>query len=153
MVLIALGLAGIPANAGGGPPVPDPSDLIDLVQRTILAVADGNLSRDYTALHAMGSPAFKAENSPESLAKSFTGLRASGLDLSTLQTKIPLTTRPPTMDKDSRLRILGYYELPEHQVVYDVLYDYDLPSAQWQLAGISVNPRVLPPQPHLMQPE
>lgn len=151
--LIAASAVSSPAHADGGPPVPDPSDLITLVQKAILAVADGNKELDYAALHALGSPAFRADNTADSLAMSFSSLRASGLDLASVQTKIPLTTRPPTLDRNSRLRIRGYYELPKHQVVYDLLYDYDVALNQWQLAGISVEPRLLPLQPELMQPE
>lgn len=141
------------ALAGSGPPVPDPADLIALVQDTIMAVAEGNANGDYSTLHAMGTPAFQTENPPGKLADGFAALRASGFDLSSVRNKTPLTTRSPTLDRNGRLRILGYYDLLDRQVVYDVLYDYDEAQTRWRLASISVTPRVLPPQPQLMQPE
>jgi hypothetical protein len=153
ILLFAVSLASSRTFAGGGPPVPDPSDLMSLVHKSILAVAEGNAGGDYIVLNTMGSPAFKAGNTPETLAKGFADLRTSGVDLMAVRHKIPLTTRTPTMDKNGWLRILGYYELPEHQIVYDVLYDYDMAAGAWQLAGILVKPRILPPQPQLMQPE
>lgn len=141
------------ALAGSGPPVPDPADLITLVQDTIMAIAEGNANGDYAALHAMGTPTFQTENPPGKLAEGFAALKASGFDLSSVRNKTPLTTRSPTLDRNGRLRILGYYDLLDRQVVYDVLYDYDEAQGRWWLASISVTPRVLPPQPQLMQPE
>jgi hypothetical protein len=151
--LFAAIISCLPALAGSGPPVPDPADLITLVQDTIMAVAEGNANGDYAALHAMGTPAFQTENPPGKLAGGFAALRASGFDLSSVRNRTPLTTRSPTLDRNGRLRILGYYDLLDRQVVYDVLYDYDEAQGRWRLASISVTPRVLPPQPQLMQPE
>ncbi len=139
--------------AGDGPPVPDPADLMTLVHTTILAVADGNANGDYAALHAMGTPAFQSKNPLTKLAAAFQALRASRFDLSSIRGKFPPPPRSPTLDQNGRLRILGYYDLLARQVVYDVLYDYDEPDARWRLAAISVTPRVLPPQPQLLQPE
>lgn len=136
-----------------GPPVPGPTELSDLVTATMLAVDAGNKSGSYAALHAMGGPAFQAAYPAEKLAGLFATLRASNLDLAILKDKVPLTSRPPTLDGNGRLRILGYYELPAKQLVYDVLYDYDPAGRRWTLAAISVKDRPLPPQPDLMQPQ
>lgn len=153
LLIVAAAIAIGPARAADGPPVPDPADLIKLVHGTMLAVVEGNAKGDYTSLHAMGSPAFQRENTPQTLADGFKPIRTSGFDLAAIASKMPLTTRSPTLDRNGRLRILGYYDLLDRQVVYDVIYDYDQVLARWQLAGISVTPRVLPPQPKLMQPE
>lgn len=135
------------------PPVPDPADLIALVQKTIVAVAEGNAEGDFTALHAMGSPAFQRENTPAALADRLAALRATWFAPSAIEGRMPLTTRSPTLDRNGRLRILGYYDLLDRQLVYDFVYDYDQAVQRWLLAGLAVTPRVLPPQPQLLQPE
>ena len=102
----------------------------------------------------MGGPAFKAAYPAEKLADAVRTACALGkLDLAIVKDKVPLTTRPPTLDRNGRLRILGYYELPGTQLVYDVLYDYDPAASRWLLAAISVKDRALPPQPELLQPQ
>lgn len=142
-----------PAFSYEGPPVPDPDDLSGLVTATVLAVDAGNKSGNYAALHAMGSPAFQSAYPADKLSGLFGNLRASGLDLAIVKDKVPLTSRPPTLDANGRLRILGFYELPGIQLVYDVLYDYDQAGRRWTLAAISVKDRPLPPQPELLQPQ
>lgn len=142
-----------PSIAPSYAPVPEPQELIDLVKATISAVDAGMKADSYTALHAMGSPAFKSAYSATSLAPAFAQLKSSGLDLAAVSGKVPQTSRPPSLDRAGRLRILGYYELPSKQVVYDVLYEYDAPAKRWLVDAISVKDRTLPPQPQLMQPQ
>ncbi len=153
-----LALAGLlvfsgPGRAEDGPPVTDASVFMDLIRATVLAVDSGNKTGDYNALREMGNPQFKSRTTSSELAAQFTKLRALGLDLSAVKTMMPLTTRPPTLDRNGLLRILGYFEMPEQRLVYDVVYTYDSAGRQWQLAGILLDPRVLPPEPKLLQPE
>lgn len=143
-----------PAHAGeSGPPVPDPQVLIDLVRDTVLAVDAGNKTGDYGKLFDMGAPAFQTANPPERLAQSFAPLRAHNLDLAPVEKMTPLTTGPPALDRNGLLRILGFFELADRQLVYDVLYDYDAAARRWRIAGISLTPRDLPKTPELMQPQ
>jgi hypothetical protein len=141
-----------PAVAYDGPPVPDPTDLVELVRKSVLAVDAGNKSGQYTALHDMGSTAFKQAYDLAALNRSFSELRSAALDLAIVKDKVPLTSRPPTLDRNGRLRILGYFELPPNQLVYDVLYDFDTGQKLWKIASISVKSRPLPEQPELLQP-
>ncbi len=135
------------------PPVPEPGDLMTLVRETVLAVDAGNKSGDYASLYAMGNAKFQAANSTDKLAANFTKLRSAGLDLEPVRTMVPLTSRPPMLDRNGLLRILGYFEFPSKQVVYDLVYTYESAPLRWRLAGISVLPRDLPEQPVLMQPQ
>lgn len=136
-----------------GPPVPDPQELIDLVRDTVLAVDAGNKSGDYSQLFKMGAPAFQTANPPDRLAQSFALLRAHNLDLAPVRNMTPLTTGPPALDRNGLLRILGYFELHDRQIVYDVLYEYDAPGRRWLVSGVSLTPRNLPKTPALMQPD
>ena len=145
-------VVGIAKAGAGGPPVPDPMDLITLVRQSVLAVDIGNKTGDYSALSAMGSADFQAQNPGAALASHFAKLRAAGVDLAAAGTIMPQTTRPPTLDANGLLRILGYFEFPDRQIVYDLLYTYDDPAKLWRLAGMSIEPRKLPPQPELIQP-
>ncbi|MGQ0456204.1 MAG: hypothetical protein ACT4OU_03980 [Hyphomicrobium sp.] len=127
--------------------------MIDLVRETVLAVDAGNHSGDYGRLHAMGAPGFQAANPPERLAAGFERLRAQKLDLSPVSEKTPMTSRAPTLDRNGLLRILGFFEIGQIQLVYDLLYDYDPDGRRWRLAAISLTPRDIAPQPELMQPQ
>ncbi|MEQ1653373.1 MAG: hypothetical protein ABL897_12855, partial [Hyphomicrobium sp.] len=132
---------------------------------------------DYAAVHHMAGQAFNDAYPPGTLTGLFAALRADGIDLGLVKNKVPLTSRPPTLDLNARLRILGFFEFPGKQLVYDLLYDYvpSTPAATgtadgtssdpksrptagptsgpWRLAGISLKPRTLAPQPELLQPQ
>ena len=136
-----------------GPPVPDPQDLIELVRNTVLAVHEGNLSGSYQKLFDMGSPAFQAAYPQDNLQKKFARLKNHPVDLSAVRTLTPLTTGAPTLDRNGLLRILGFFEIKQVQLVYDLLYDYDRNGKRWRLIGISLNPRDIAPEPELIQPQ
>lgn len=142
-----------PAGAGEGPPTPDPMDFIDLLRKTVRAVDSGNKSGDYSELHAMGSTRFQAEHPKTKLASEFASLRATKIDLAPFSEKVPITTRPPRLDLNGLLRIMGLFQVDNTRLIYDVVYEYDAPGSQWRLAGVKLDPRELPPQPKLMQPE
>lgn len=142
-----------PAQAYEGPPVPDPQDLIDLVRDTVLAVDSGNKSGDYQTLYAMGSARFQSEHPTKKLAEEFASLKSAAVDLGPVRSLTPVTSRPPTLDRNGLLRMLGFFEIENRRIVFDLVYDYDTALNGWRLAGISIDPRVMPPEPKLMQPE
>ncbi len=142
-----------PTSAGEGPPTPDPMLFIELLQNTVRAVDSGNKSGDYSELHAIGSTRFQAEHSKAKLADEFASLRLTKIDLAPFSEKVPITTRPPRLDLNGLLRITGFFQVDPIRLIYDVVYEYDTPGDQWRLAGVRLEPRELPPQPQLMQPE
>jgi hypothetical protein len=153
MTLAVLTAFSGPSFAQDGPPIPDAPVFMDMIRNAVLAVDTGNKTGDYSALREMGNPQFQSHVTTSELASQFTKLRALGLDLSAVKTMMPLTTRPPTLDRNGLLRILGYFEMPERRLIYDVVYTYDPAGKQWQLASILINPRELPAEPKLLQPE
>lgn len=150
MLAIASNMTGARA---GDPPVPRPTDLIQLVRTTVLAADQGNKSGDYSALAQLGTADFQAANPAATLKDRFAKLRGTGIDLKDVATVVPQTSRAPTLDGNGLLRILGYFEFPAQQVVYDLLFAYDETGDAWRLAAVSIQPRALPPQPDLMQPQ
>jgi hypothetical protein len=153
LVLFTILGAELARSGDAGPPVPNPDDLIALVRKTVLAVDTGNKTGDYAALAAMGTQEFQTDNPAAKLADGFKKLRVDRIDLAPAATVVPQTTRPPSLDRNGLLRILGYFEFPAKQIVYDLVYAYDAPAMGWQLAGILIKPRDLPEQPVLMQPQ
>jgi hypothetical protein len=152
-LMMSLTLGAGPAAADDGPPIPEPGELMTLVRDTVLAVDKGNKTADYSALHAMAAATFQAAYPAEKLASLFTDLRATTLDMEPVRSKLPQTTRAPTLDLNGRLRIVGYFEFPSTQLVYDFIYEYDAPGRRWRLASIALKPRALAPQPDLIQPQ
>ena len=153
LALVTLFSAAIAHAGDAGPPVPDPDDLIALVRKTVLAVDTGNKTGDYAALAAMGTQDFQTANPAAKLSDGFRNLRIDRIDLAPAATVVPQTTRPPSLDRNGLLRILGYFEFPAKQIVYDLVYAYDAAGKGWQLAGILIKPRDLSEQPELMQPQ
>lgn len=153
VALVIVAATGGRADDRPGPPVPDAQELIDLVRETVLAVDAGNRTGDYGRLHAMGAPGFQSANPPEKLAAGFERLRGRNLDLTPVREKTPMTSGAPTLDRNGLLRILGFFELSQIQLVYDLVYDYDVDGRRWRLAGISLTPRDIAPQPELIQPQ
>lgn len=153
LAIILVGLSLNVARANDRPPTPEPDDLIALIRNTILAVDVGNKSGDYTNLHNAGTAEFKAAHPVAQLSDEFKSLRDSSLDMALAAEKTPLLTGPPQLDVNGLLRMLGGFKFPDSELIFDLLYRYDVAAKIWQLAGITLNPRVLPPPPEIMQPE
>lgn len=120
--------------------VPGPQQLAIMVQTSVVALSQANLTGDYSVLHALGSPSFQKANPPKKLAKVFASTRR--VDLTPVIIYSPILVRKPVITKGNMLRVTGYYKTSPQQVVFDLLYQPV--KGQWRLFGISVGTR--PPQ-------
>jgi hypothetical protein len=92
------------------PAVPDPLVLSKLLWSTMAAIDHANKTGNYTVLHALGSAAFRRNNSPASLANIFAGIRASRIDLADTFLLEPRLEFPPTIQA-GLLRMRGAFRM------------------------------------------
>jgi hypothetical protein len=129
------------AAATAKPAMPSARQLAILVQTTVVALSQANLTGNYTVLHGLGAPGFQKANSPDRLGKLFANIRK--IDLTPVILYSPLLTSQPAIDDKNMLRLTGYYKTTPQQVQFDLLFQ---PVAgRWRLFGISVGTRT--PQP------
>lgn len=129
------------AVAAKKPSVPSAPQLALLVQTSVVALSQANLTGNYTVLHALAAPDFQKANPPEKLGKLFANIRKINLVPVILYS--PILTRKPAIDDKNLLRLTGYYKTKPQQVLFDLLFQPV--KGQWRLFGISVGTRV--PQP------
>jgi hypothetical protein len=122
------------ASAAAKPAMPSAQQLAILVQTTVVALSQANLTGNYTVLHALGAPGFQKANSPDKLGKLFANIRK--IDLTPVILYSPLLTRQPAIGDNNMLRLTGYYKTTPQQVQFDLLFQPV--EGRWRLFGISV---------------
>ena len=115
-----------------------PEQVLYLIRSTLLSLHDAFRSGNYTVMRDLAAPAFRAANTPESLAKGFTDLR-SKIDLSAVAYSPPALATAPTLDQNKMLRITGNFATQPNEIVFDLTFQGV--DNQWRLFGISVSTR------------
>lgn len=120
------------------PRLPAPEQLIVLIRSTLAALAQANLTGNYTVLRDLAAPPFQAANSAADLSAIFTSLRRQQVDLFATLAATPELTSGPTIDQNGLLRLGGFFPTQPVRVTFDMLFQPV--NGQWRLVGISVNP-------------
>jgi hypothetical protein len=129
-------------------PLPPPEQMAMLVQTSVVALSQANLTGNYTVLHALGAPSFQQSNPPAKLAEVFKKLREQNIDLTPVILFSPVLLREPVINAQGMLHLVGYYKTTPQQVNFEVLFQ---PVAgQWRMFGISV--RTVPAPAAAAQP-
>ena len=129
-------------------PIPPPEQMAMLIQTSVVALSQANLTGNYTVLHALGAPSFQQANPPAKLAEIFKKLREQNIDLTPVILFSPVLLREPVINEQGMLHLVGYYKTAPQQVNFEVLFQ---PVAgQWRLFGISV--RTVPAPAATAQP-
>jgi hypothetical protein len=118
-------------------PMPDTTKITLLIQTHMAALGHGNLTGNYSVLHALGSPAFQGVNSPAKLAANFAVFRAQGIDISPTILLPPLLNAPPRLEAGNVLRVSGQYDTKPQRVVFEMAFQ--AVDNAWRLAGIAVS--------------
>jgi len=108
-----------------------------MVQSYLSALAQANLTGNFSVLHALGAPSFQQNNPPQKLATIFSGLRKQKVDLTPLILYKPVLSRQPWRDDKGMLRLKGYYPTEPKRIEFDLTLQPV--SGVWRLFGISVN--------------
>jgi hypothetical protein len=122
------------------PPIPAPEQMAMMIQTSVVALSQANLTGNFTVLHALGAPGFQQSNPPAKLAEIFKNLREQNIDLTPVILFSPVLLREPTVNAQGMLHLVGYYKTAPQQVHFELLFQPV--SGQWRLFGMSV--RTLP---------
>lgn len=120
------------------PPMPGSTQLTLLIQLAMAAVAQANMTGNYTVLHALAAPSFQHGNPPDKLSQTFEALRRAGIDIAPVLLYQPILTAQPAIAGQG-LRLTGYYQTAPQNVMFDLIF---VPHAgQWRLHGVSIATR------------
>ena len=116
--------------------VPPPEQMAMMIQTSVVALSQANLTGNFTVLHALGAPSFQKANTPTKLAEIFKTLRQRNIDLTPVILFSPILLREPVINAQGMLHLVGYYKTTPQQVHFELLFQPV--SGQWRLFGISV---------------
>lgn len=132
-IVIALGAVSPGAYAQSAP---DENVSARLVWSTMIALDNANRTGNYSVLHALGSPDFQAQHSPQSMSRNFAGLRNSRIDVGRAIMTKPVYYLPPTINQNGELRLRGAFEYRPQSIRFDLIYQNM--NGGWRLHAISV---------------
>lgn len=135
-------------------PVPGELELSKLIWTTMAAVDHANLSGNYSVLRDLSAPAFQNNNDAARLTQIFSGLRASGTDLSNALLLGPTWTAAPAIVPGGLLRLQGYFGLRPTAIAFDLSYQWV--GGRWRLFGVAITPRsiaAVQPAPAAQRPK
>jgi hypothetical protein len=127
-----------PAQGKSAVAMPDTNKMTLLIQNTMAALAQANLTGNYTVLHALGAPGFQQSNTPAKLAEVFAVHCKAGFDVTPVILYRPRLTQQPALDANGMLRLTGVYDTEPKNVRFDLLFQPV--GGMWRIFGISVQP-------------
>jgi hypothetical protein len=122
--------------------IPPPEQMAMMIQTSVVALSQANLTGNFSVLHALGAPGFQESNSPEKLSEIFKSLRERNIDLTPVILFSPVLLREPTINERGMLHLVGYYKTAPQQVHFELLFQPV--EGQWRLFGISVRTQAAP---------
>ena len=137
-MLIAASLTA-PPPARAQVQMPGDTQILVLVRTALLTLNDALQTGNYTVLRDVAAPSFREANDASKLARAFTDLQSSGMELSMVAVMTPKFDPKPALDKKNKtLRITGVFPGKPVGIGFDLLYQ--VVGGRWKLFGISVNP-------------
>ncbi|MFM6986084.1 MAG: hypothetical protein ACKOXQ_05620 [Hydrogenophaga sp.] len=97
------------ATSAPAPVAPPASPVTRLLRDMMLAAQAGNVSGDYKALHALMSPAVKAQVKPGQLAQALQTFRERKIDLAQAVLSDPVYSRAPQHEQQGSVSVAGYF--------------------------------------------
>jgi hypothetical protein len=96
-------------------------------------------------LHALGTPAMQAANTPADLGAAFASLRAQGADLSPGLVLTPELTEPAIVASDGLLRLVGFVPSQPLRITFGL--NFRPVGGRWKIDGMTVSTVSVPPAP------
>jgi hypothetical protein len=125
-----------PAKDQAKPPLPSPEQMAMMIQTSVVALSQANLTGNFTVLHALGAPSFQQSNPPQKLAEIFKNFREQNIDLTPIILFSPVLLKDPVINEQGLLHLVGYYKTQPQQVHFELLFQ--AVGGVWRLLGISV---------------
>jgi hypothetical protein len=118
-------------------PPPDRLQAVQLIRSTMSAMNDANLTSNYSVLHSLGSPEFRAAYSPDQLATTFKALRDKKLDLALVARFEPVIEDAILRPTQRLVQFKGYF--PTHPAHVRFRLSYQLAEERWKLYGFDLD--------------
>jgi hypothetical protein len=124
------------------PVLPDADKIVLLVRTTLITVNDAVQTGNYTVLRDKAAPAFRDGTTPAGLMQTFTALTNQRIDLSPVAIIAPQRTELPALDKESRLRLKGYFPGQPVGIAFDMTFE--AVAGSWRAYTLSVELAKMP---------
>jgi hypothetical protein len=118
--------------------MPSQTQLTLLIQQTMAALGQANITNNYTVLYGLAAPSFQKINSPERLAQIFSALRRA-VDVTPTILYQPILTAAPNLNDKGMLRLMGYFSTSPNNIGFDLAFVVH--DGQWRLEAIAVSAR------------
>lgn len=115
--------------------VPPPEVQTMLVQSTLSALNQANLTNDYSVFLKLSSSGFQQVNSPGDLSSTFAGFRDASIDLAPVVLYPIRWTYAPSI-QDGALRLIGVLPSRPQATTFDLAYVVE--GNRWRVAAVSV---------------
>lgn len=129
------------------PALPAAEDLLGLIRTTLIALNQANQTGNYTVLRDLAAPDFRNLNDASKLGAIFQVLREQAVDLTPLLLISPEVSRPPAINQNGLLSLVGFFPTQPLRVNFDLSFQNS--GSDWRPYGISVflAPPPAPPAP------
>ena len=129
------------------PALPPAEDLLGLIRTTLVALNQANQTGNYTVLRDLAAPDFRNLNDASKLGAIFQVLREQAVDLTPLLLISPEVSRPPAINQNGLLSLVGFFPTQPLRVNFDLSFQNS--GNAWRPYGISVflAPPPAPPAP------
>ena len=125
------------ATQAQAPQVPQPEVLKILVQSTLAALHQANVTGDYSVFLKLASSGFRQANTPDQMANGFRAFRDNRINLAPVLLYDPQWRYAPTVQRGDWLRLIGVIPTQPQAVAFDLGFVPE--EGQWRLAAISVS--------------
>jgi hypothetical protein len=132
----ALILLRMPVGAGEGFAPPDKALAVRLIHATLSAINDANLTSNYTVLHALGAPEFRAAFPPQRLASALGALRQHDIDLAALAEAEPVIEEGILHPAQNAIQFRGHLTAQPTRLAFT--FSYQFADQRWQLYGFDI---------------
>jgi hypothetical protein len=130
-----------PAGRGDQQVVSPPGQdvLVMLVRNTLIAFNQANLTGDYAVLLALAAPEFQKDNTGAKLSEQFASFREQKIDVSPVAVLPPQFVKPPEIDGQGLLRLVGFFPSQPLQLRFSLAYR--VVDGRWRYVGLAVDAR------------
>ena len=142
LVGIDLQVEPIPGSQPEPGELPTESEVLRLVEDSVLGFANAVNARDFTEFHSECAVGFQRQFSPAQFATAFRQFSDQGIDLTVLGGHQPELSESPFINEDGLLVVSGRYVVAPYSVPFELEYMFEDP--KWRLFGIDLNAMPLP---------
>lgn len=107
------------------------------VKTSLLTLNDGNLTGNYTVMHARMAKAFREKFGPETLKRAFKEFAGKHIDAIAAKPIVPVGEA--IINGNGTLMLRGYFDTTPSRLIYEL--DYALSEGEWKLINIDVKVR------------